>query len=81
MSRTPSPDPPSIRVIPRFISDFAFIEVTAGRRELLRYLSDPTTLSVQVILTGIIERRPHSSDDGTSQEFSIGITAISARHA
>lgn len=63
-------------------SDFAILDVKAGRKKLAKHFLDrpqlgpcPVKLRVPVTIKGYIDHQ-HGSDDGTSIEFSVTVTAL-----
>jgi hypothetical protein len=65
-------------------SDFAILDVKAGRDELTKHFADrprlgpcPEPMRIPVTIMGYIDS-VHSDDDGTSREFSIVVTSVKA---
>ena len=68
-----------------FKSDFAILDVKAGRAKLAKHFAKrprlgpcPKDMRVPVIIRGYIDDI-HGSDDGVSREFSVTVTSVSTR--
>lgn len=66
-------------------SDFAILDVTAGRAVLTKHFAKrprlgpcPAKMRVPVTITGYIDD-VHSDDDGMSREFSVTVTSVKTK--
>lgn len=66
-------------------SDFAILDVKAGRAALAKHFKDrprlgecPPKLRIPVTITGYIDDI-HGSDDGVSREFSVTVQSVKTR--
>lgn len=68
---------------PSFKSDFAILDVKAGRAKLAKHFAKrprlgpcPKEMRVPVVIRGYIDDI-HGSDDGVSREFTVTVTSVS----
>lgn len=60
---------------PTLKSDFAILDVKAGRNGLAKHFERPFAKPIPVTITGFIDGI-HSADDGISREFSVAVTGV-----